>query len=414
MRVLWIVRADLERRPGGDTTQIRGTAAALRELGHQVELTSAARPGLGGFDLAHLFHLDRLWENLPHARRLAAAGRPAVLSTIWWPTAEFDACGRHGSQAWIARACGTRAYPTCRVAQRSCAAWVRSGLRWDRRPVFDFLRAAREFLDAMRVLLPNSRAEARQIEEHFGAGRQSVVVPNAAEGAFFTPGPAAPRAGVVCVGRIEPRKNQLALVAALRECAVPLTLVGRAGRFSAAYARRCRRAAGPAVEFTGDLDRQAVRERLRRARVHVCPSWYETPGLASLEAALSGCRIVVTPGGCTEEYYGDLAHYVAPDDRAALRNAVLDVLERPSSNLPTDDLRARCSWQAAARATLAGYEQAMASVSAPPDPPMALWTASSDSSASGPAAGQGSASPASRSPSLRASRDKLPAPVQGL
>jgi len=361
MRLLWIVRADLERHPGGDTTQIHGTAKALRELGHEVELTSDARPDFAGHDLVHLFHLDRLWENLPHARRLAAEGRPAVLSTIWWPSAEFDARGRHGPQAWIARTFGARAYPTLKIAQRSCAAWLRSGLRRDQLPVLDFERAVGELLGAMRLLLPNSEAEAHEIEQRFGARRLCRVVPNAAEGEFFTPGPEAPRAGVVCVGRIEPRKNQLALLEALRDSDVPVALVGRSGRFSAAYEKKCRRAAGPRVEFTGGLDREAVRERLRRARVHVCPSWYETPGLASLEAALCGCRIVVTPGGCTREYFGGRALFVDPDDRTGLRDAVLRALEDPGESEATSELRSRFSWEAAARATAGAYAEALGS-----------------------------------------------------
>ena len=89
MRVLFLTRASLDRYPGGDTTQIESTARELRSLGVIVEVVSELPADLSEWDLIHLFHLDRLWENLPQAR--AVAGRvPAVLSTIWWPKKQYN------------------------------------------------------------------------------------------------------------------------------------------------------------------------------------------------------------------------------------------------------------------------------------------------------------------------------------
>ena len=49
------------------------------------------------------------------------------------------------------------------------------------------------------------------------------------------------------------------------------------------------------------------------ARVFALPSWFETPGLAALEAALAGCAVVITPFGSPREYFGDLVEYARPD-----------------------------------------------------------------------------------------------------
>jgi glycosyltransferase involved in cell wall biosynthesis len=358
MRALWIVRADLERHAGGDTTQILRTADALRERGVEVELTTAPRPSAAGFDLAHLWHLDRAFENLPPARRLARAGLPIVWSPIWWPTTELDARGRGGLQGLLARTIGAEAYPSLRLAQRSTLAWLRRGLA-PPPPRARFAAAARAQLAHARVLLPNSRAEAAELERAFGWNGTTEVVPNAADAGFFDPGPARARAGVACVGRIEPRKNQLALVEALADLDTPLTLVGRAGRFAARYERRCRAAAGPAARFVGALDRDGVRDVLRGALVHVCPSWYETPGLVSLEAALCGCRVVATPGGSTREYLGEEAWYADPGDAASLRAAVEAALAGPDRPALAARVRDTFTWEAAGRATLRGYERAL-------------------------------------------------------
>lgn len=362
MRALWLVRENLTQHPGGDTTQILQTARALRDQGIQVDLCSDPRPRFDGYDIIHLFHLDRLWENEAHCRRIRAEKRPAALSTIYWPADEFDRGGRAGWQGLLARLVGSAVYQNLRFMQRwALHATRRRSLR-GLRPGWSFRRAARFVLESVGVLLPNSRAEQEQIEERFGVSRPTVVVPNAADGCTFGPPPAgqAPlRTGVLCVGRLEPRKNQLALIRALQDTDIPLTLVGQAGRFSGAYQRRCHQAAGPNVQFVEQQPPDTLRELYWSARVHAGVSWYETPGLASLEAALCGCALVITPGGSTREYFGEDAHYCEPDDQAAIGSAVETALSAPPSDRLSRRVAHEFTWEAAAEKTLAGYQTAL-------------------------------------------------------
>ncbi len=380
MRVLWLVRSNLTQHPGGDTTQILQTAQALRALGVQIDLCSDEQPRMTGYDLVQLFHLDRLWETEPYCRQIRAQGRPSVLSTIYWPPDEFDRHARAGFQGWLSRAAGSRAYESLRLVQR----W---GMQWVRRPslsavsrrMLSFRWAATFVLESVQVLLPNSRAEQEQIERRFGVRRPVVVVPNAADGGKFGPPAGAggsdaaglggtksavALAGVLCVGRVEPRKNQLALIEALGGTGIPLIIVGQAGRYSAAYDRACRRAAGPNVRFLGQQPPEVLRAQYRAARVHACVSWYETPGLASLEAAVSGCGLVLTPGGCTREYFGDAAHYCAPDDVSSIRAAIQRALATEVDPLLAQRVAREYTWDAAAEKTLKGYRLALGGPSA--------------------------------------------------
>lgn len=363
MRVLWLVREDLERHPGGDTTQILRTRAALQRHGVQIEQTHDWPACTAGFDLVHLFHLDRLWENLPHGRIARARRLPLALSPIYWPADEFDRRGRIGWQGLLARTFPGQRYQTLRVLQQFArhAAAGRIRPRWDAR-LLDFRAAVRFLLETAAVLLPNSRAELEVLEQRFGVRRPAVIVPNAADTDTFTPGPESDedaRSGVICVGRIEPRKNQLALIEALRETGLPLTLVGAAGALYRRYARRCRLAAPASVRFLDWADPPELARLYRSARVHACVSWYETPGLASLEAALCGCRLVVTPGGCTREYFGDQAFYARPDDHDSIRAAIQAACAAPPDRTLAQRVAAEYNWDVAARRTLEGYELAL-------------------------------------------------------
>ena len=96
---------------------------------------------------------------------------------------------------------------------------------------------------------------------------------------------------------------------------------GRA-RLRGDYARECRRAGEGLVTWLGRLDHTIplLASAYAAARVFALPSWFETPGLAALEAALAGCAVVITPYGSTREYFGDLVG-VRPPAPARRRSA---------------------------------------------------------------------------------------------
>lgn len=362
MRALWLVRSNLTRHTGGDTTQILKTAEALRAAGAQVTLTSDvdAFRAADTYDVAHLFHLDRLWENLPAARLARRVGRPIAVSTIYWPSAELDRHARVGVQGLLARLLGPNGYQSLRQAQRGALAAIEARrLRPALAGLTRFRAGVRELLRRASVILPNSGAERDCVWKCFDVQTPCQVVPNAVDPAVFG-GVAAgvsQRAGVLCVGRIEPRKNQLALIRAMRAMSTPLTFVGTPGRFSQAYAAECRRAAGPNVRWIDHVDAARLPPLYRAAAVHACVSWYETPGLASLEAALCGCALVLTPGGSTREYFGDEAHYGQPGQPETIRAAVAAALAQPAPAALAERVAREYNWARAAEATLAAYRR---------------------------------------------------------
>ena len=362
MRVLWLARDNLEQNTGGDTTQILQTKAGLERLGIAVELKNRCPDSLANYDLIHLFHLDRLWEHLPVCRRLRSEKIPAVLSTIYWPADEFDRGGRAGLQGKLARFLGSENYQTARLLQRWSMVCLRNLTLWGwNRRLFNFHQAVRYLLESVAVILPNSMAERDVIEGQFGLKRPTMVVPNAADVNAFaaTKEPIAARTGVLCVGRIEPRKNQLALLEALKGTNIPVTFVGRAGRFNQRYYGKCLRCRGVRVTFLDQRGPEELRQLYQTAAVHACVSWYETPGLVSLEAALSGCKLVVTPGGSTHDYFGEDAFYCRPDNTVSIRAAVEQALAAEPADRLTARVKEEFTWEAAARQTLRGYELAL-------------------------------------------------------
>ena len=354
MRVLLIVRPSAAERAGGDITQARFTQRGLEAAGVQADIAPALQPDARGYDLAHVFGAfdpEICTVQMAACRR---AGVPVALSPIWWDLYEFFGRSRACEQIL--------AGPPTRIERKL--------ERLRRTKTEDLFRARETRKYAQRiaaqaslmrqadVLLPNSAIEAHYYAHQLRLyDRPIVVVHNPVD----VPEPAAEtvqRSGVVCVARIEQKKNQAMLLYALRDLDADLTLIG--GSHEPPYLNLCRRWMTPRVRLLGNLSHDDVLRELARAAVHVLPSWAETPGIANLEAAAAGARVAVSNNGTECEYFGELAEYVDPEEPAAIRAAVERLLSLPA-RAANDALESRLrgfNAEMVGKRTLDGYRLA--------------------------------------------------------
>lgn len=102
-----------------------------------------------------------------------------------------------------------------------------------------------------------------------------------------------------------------------------------------------------------------------RAAIYVLPARYEPFGLSALEAAHSGCALVLGDIPSLREIWGDAAVYVAPDDSVALEQAIGGLI----ANAKFRGRMARAASEHARRYTpqrmAEGYLEAYRSIAAP-------------------------------------------------
>jgi glycosyltransferase involved in cell wall biosynthesis len=137
---------------------------------------------------------------------------------------------------------------------------------------------------------------------------------------------------ILNVGNIEPRKNQLNLVKAMKN--LPdhkLVLIGH--KRDENYANMCIELGGDQIKYIGPLqhDSSLLRSAYAGCSVFVLPSTLETPGLAALEAAAAGAKIVITAEGSTKEYFNDSAIYVHHNDVMGIAAGIQSALSKPST-----------------------------------------------------------------------------------
>lgn len=165
---------------------------------------------------------------------------------------------------------------------------------------------------------------------------------------------------ILNVGNIEPRKNQLNLILAARQAELPLVLLGHVR--DKAYAEACFAEAGQGCRYLGSIahENPMLRSAYAACSVFCLPSTLETPGLAALEAAAAGARLVVTAEGSTREYFADHATYVASDDVDGIAAALLDTIARPVSSSLKNHIEAQFTWNKAIEPLLTLYRQVAA------------------------------------------------------
>jgi glycosyltransferase involved in cell wall biosynthesis len=196
------------------------------------------------------------------------------------------------------------------------------------------------------------------------------VIPNAIDTDLYASPPAPSewffnkygvRDFILEVGTVYPVKNQLGLIEALFDLPIPLVIVGKALGAFTAYAEACKARAAERgrVVFIDQVAHDDLPGIYALAAVHALPSWRETPGLVSLEAAAAGCRVVTTELGPTRDYFGDLAWYCYPDDFASIRKSVEIALKAPPPAELRKQVLSQYTWERTATATLAAYEKAL-------------------------------------------------------
>ena len=330
LRVLLQIRPDYKRNPAGDSVQIISTGWGLQKLGVEVAVSSDPNILLDGYDLVHIFNVTRIKETYMYFLNAQKQGKKTVVSPIYWNPRPF-----------LQRTGGN---------PRDIASWQ----------LAQPMRA--RVIKECDLLLPNGQSEAELLSRDFPATAPLQVIPNGFPDSFGQADPRmfrerypdVPAEFVLCVARISARKNQLLLAQACRELGLPLVLIGPVN--DRKYYEQIR---APHVKYLGTLQGDLLASAYAAAKVHALASWFETPGLSSLEAAACGTTVMSTEVGSPREYFKDLAVYMNPADPDSVRSGLEKALTWPAFAL-TEHIRKHFTWSQVAAKTLTSYQDLLA------------------------------------------------------
>lgn len=353
MKVALIARSTLYKVPGGDTVQITQTARGLAMLGVTAEIRLTNENIVyNDYQLLHFFNITRPADILRHSK---SSGKPYVVSTILCDYSEYDKHHRKGIGVLFSLFSGDGIEYLKTIARFVMGKdnLISPNYLWkgQRQSIINILRGA-------TMLLPNSESEYERITNKYTNGTRHLVVPNGIDPDLFNNIPGTKKIDnlVLCVARIEGIKNQLNLIKALNNTDFRLLIIGAHAPNQYNYYTECRDTAAANIEFIDHLPQAELIKYYRRAKVHILPSWFETTGLSTIEAAAMGCNVVITDKGDTRAYFENYPFYCDPASPQSIYQAV----ERAGNAGFNDALRQKIlnnyTWEQAAIQTLKAYQ----------------------------------------------------------
>jgi glycosyltransferase involved in cell wall biosynthesis len=300
--------------PGGGERQIQNYHTTINEhfkSDYKVQLFDMFNPSIHGVDLIHFFGC--LPSSLDFISFLKKdCGIPLVLSPNFWPDPE---------------------------------GWAKSGV----------LPAIKAILWLADKIIVNSYIEEEALTRLMGIDHKFIgIVNNAAGEVFFKKlSPLQFREKyqifdkfILNIANVEPRKNQLAFLRALKHYP-NLKLVTIGNIRDQWYFDACVTEAPlqfihiPQVEPHSDILVSAV----NASEFFAMPSIVETPSIASLEAAACGAKILTTHLGSTREYFGDFVNYVNPYSIDSMVDGIQETLSRKASSDLQAFIQKKYTWK---------------------------------------------------------------------
>lgn len=377
MKVLMLGRIGLLEEGGGDLVQIQNTALELRKLGVEVDLHTGLDFNPLEYDLVHIFQLDWTAETNLYARKVKKFHKPLVLSPIHHNVQEvqkFDdlyAFGLRKISRFLFKDQHSR--DTLKNIYRAfsnpqkllpTAKSVLKGLK----------KMHQETLSLSDIVLVQTSLEARDLLSTYGVDFKWKIVPNGVSEFFLDSkswensmeNPLGIKDYLLCVGRIEPRKNQLSIIEAVsvlrQELNQDLRLVfvgkiseSRHHSYASLFTQALKE--NPWIHHVESVPYNEMPLYYHLAKVGISASWFETTGLTSLEALFCGANAVAT-GDRARECLGNLAFYCSPDDVSSIKEAIKKAYFAPSPKIP-EEMRKLYTWKNAGLETWKAYESLM-------------------------------------------------------
>jgi glycosyltransferase involved in cell wall biosynthesis len=234
-------------------------------------------------------------------------------------------------------------------------------------PMATTYRLNRNLIGIADILLPNSQAEAKYLQRFFLADSTKIhVINNATDLRYAGSSPDnfietyGMNNFVLCVGKIEPRKNQLKLVQSLSGTDIQLVLIGSSIPQRMDYYNEVLSIVNTNKNMIHieslPHDSDLLASAYASAKVHVLLGVNETPGIVNLEAGLAGANLVVAECPPVREYLQDFAQYADCTSLQAIKKSILKAMGTESSSALKKHILDNFTWDTTAMRTIDAYK----------------------------------------------------------
>lgn len=381
MKILFQSRVDLFDLVGGDTVQIQQTKDAIEKLYKNIKIdisTKLKDENIEQYDLVHLFNLDWIPETYIQIKHAKKYKKPVVLSAI------------HHSEEEVKRYEKYYRFDLRRIVNLILPSQpIRDEAKNVYRSIFNYkkihptaiqllkgIRATqREILKLTDVVLVQTDAEAKDIASDFNYkdfkwvkvvnGVNTDIFLHPDKKLFYKNIKLDKKEKIILnVGRIEPRKNQLKLIEAFEKLIqnpvysdYTLIFIGAINKYHYEYYTKFLNKVknNDKIFYLGQQKQDFIASAMSNGYIYVQPSWFETSGLVTIEAYISGMKIVAA-GERIAEYLKENVVMCDPASSDSVKNAIIKSINTKYNQKLIDYSIKNYTWDNAAKQTIDVYK----------------------------------------------------------
>ena len=351
MKILLQSRGDLFTKPGGDTVQIKKTAEHLKQAGIQAVISTKINEELREFDVVHLFNITRPHETHAQFQWAKKHQKKVVITPIYQNFDEWDQKGRIGMQKYFFKAIKNKnTKELIKTAIRTISGYSSFNAFLNQIKT-SYLRQQKEILENVDLIITNTDLGYQQLQKDLQIKNQYAVshlgidpneynnITDIFHDKYHL------KDFVLCVANFASIKNHLSLIKAIKKTPYKLVLVGNPVNHHKKYYQQIKKQVGKNVKITTNLERNEVLSAYKYAKVHALTSWFETCGLANIEAGLLGCNLVSTSRGYAKEYFQDKIEYCDPDDVNSIAAAIEKAYHKKNNDNLANHILKNFTWE---------------------------------------------------------------------
>ena len=304
---------------GGDSQKIDHYINQLPSMGVKVGYTYEVEDDWSDWDIIHTFHLGHEFSYKFYLEAVRT-DKPLVISPIYFP--------HQGNPLF---------YRADMVEYASAIAFLSEGEMDEVKKLYDD-PIARKMIEDKGFIIPNG------INPVYGTKGKKYVHPNCPEEDY-----------ILCVGRIDQRKNQANLAQACVEEDIPLLLVGEATKNPVADSINALMKITPLIWHEPAAPPDKLVEAYRGAKVLACPSTLEMWPNVVAEGGLAGCNLVVGEGSMTFTDFPGVE--VCEPNIGSIQTAIRAAYDKPRRDTP--EPFTQFTWERAATELKQLYEEVL-------------------------------------------------------
>lgn len=321
MKIAFLTRVDAFEKNGGDTYQLQMYKKYFEMDGFQVSIvTSLIIPE--GFDFYILVNMDRPIELIEYYNQLKKLSleRKTLFLPIHHSYEAIDYFEKNHRQGTL----GVISKFTNSFHQREKIKNIIRGLKYKKllkasyfHLFIDYKKIIQEIIKNVRAVVLIAEDEKDSIEKDFDVKiPYSFVVNNGVDLKESNAKQLRIKNDIdilVC-GRIEARKNSLAIAQRFARTDYRVVFVGAINNNDKKYANAFLKTVetNANILYLGRVSPEKMPEIYMNSRIHLSASWFEVASLVDLEAYAYGCHVISSTHGHTKNYLAERAFYLDP------------------------------------------------------------------------------------------------------